>query len=207
MKLQNSSDKEDSKEEKGGKVTAAATTSSGSSNSAISLVNASIEIYLQDGSNLRYVEMQKHENNVFAITRCNNEIHKDAKLNSLTVGLSGMQLKSDIRTNLCGAGSSSDVLGIVFGDQKESFSFNTIQDHNAHSTRSNINFKVVLKDQATSIYQGIIKKQMLSRATKIFCSELLPKQIPFLNWKSSRMTSNAHTEQPSVPSIANKSSI
>jgi Fe-S cluster assembly protein SufD len=114
--------------------------------------------------------MQKHENTVFAITRCNNEIHKDAKLNSLTVGLSGMQLKSDIRTNLCGAGSSSDVLGIVFGDQKESFSFNTIQDHNAQSTRSNINFKVVLKDQATSIYQGIIKVSPAGQKTDAFQS-------------------------------------
>jgi Fe-S cluster assembly protein SufD len=135
-----------------------------------SLVNASIEIYLQDGANLKYVEMQKHENSVFAITRCNNEIHKDAKLNSLTVGLSGMQLKSDIRTNLCGAGASSDVLGIVFGDQRECFSFNTIQDHNAHSTRSNINFKVVLKDHATSIYQGIIKVSHEGQKTDAFQS-------------------------------------
>jgi Fe-S cluster assembly protein SufD len=166
-----SSDKKATEEQKVGKGSASAAASSGSASaSATSLVNASIEIYLQDGSNLKYVEMQKHENNVFAITRCNNEIHKDAKLNSLTVGLSGMQLKSDIRTNLCGAGSSSDVLGIVFGDQKESFSFNTIQDHNAHSTRSNINFKVVLKDQATSIYQGIIKVSHEGQKTDAFQS-------------------------------------
>jgi Fe-S cluster assembly protein SufD len=166
-----SSDKKDSKEQKGARgSSAAASRSTESSSSATSLVNASIEIYLQDGSNLKYVEMQKHDNNVFAITRCNNEIHKDAKLNSLTVGLSGMQLKSDIRTNLCEAGASSDVLGIVFGDQRESFSFNTIQDHNAHSTRSNINFKVVLKDQATSIYQGIIKVSHEGQKTDAFQS-------------------------------------
>jgi Fe-S cluster assembly protein SufD len=158
-----SSDRVEAKEGKKGNETKG-------TSSAVSLVNASIEIYLQDGSNLKYVEMQKHENTVFAITRCNHEIHKDAKLNSLTVGLSGMQLKSDIRTNLCGAGSSSDVLGIVFGDQKESFSFNTIQDHNAQSTRSNINFKVVLKDQATSIYQGIIKVSPEGQKTDAFQS-------------------------------------
>jgi Fe-S cluster assembly protein SufD len=171
-----SSDKKVPEKQKGDKgstsTTAASSSGSGSASSvyATSLVNASIEVYLRDGSNLRYVEMQKHESNVFAITRCNNEIHKDAKLNSLTVGLSGMQLKSDIRTNLCGAGSSSDVLGIVFGDQKESFSFNTIQDHNAQSTRSNINFKVVLKDQATSIYQGIIKVSHEGQKTDAFQS-------------------------------------
>jgi Fe-S cluster assembly protein SufD len=116
------------------------------------------------------VELQKHADKMFAVTRCNNEIKREARLNSLTVGLSGLQLKSDIRTNLCGAGSSSEVLGIVFGDKKENFSFNTIQDHNAPSTTSNINFKVVLKDESTSIYQGIIKVDKVAQKTDAFQS-------------------------------------
>ena len=107
---------------------------------------------------------------MFAVTHCNNEIVRHALLNSLTVGLSGLQLKTDIRTNLRGAGSESEVLGIIFGDKSESFSFNTIQDHNAPNTRSNINFKVVLKDQSTSIYQGIIRVAKDAQKTDDFQS-------------------------------------
>ncbi len=147
-----------------------ATGKSSESGHSVSLCNAAVEIYLRDGSHLKYLELQNHDDKMFAVTRCNNEIHREARLSSLTVGFSGMQLKSDIRTNLCGTGSSSDVLGIVFGDKKECFSFNTIQDHNAQSTRSNINFKVVLKDQAQSIYQGIIKVDKVAQKTDAFQS-------------------------------------
>ena len=137
---------------------------------ATSLCNAAVEIYLRDGAQLKYLELQNHDERMFAVTRCNNEVHRDARLSSLTVGFRGLQLKSDIRTNLRGNGASSDVLGIIFGDKKESFSFNTIQDHNAQSTRSNINFKVVLKDEAQSIYQGIIKVDHAAQKTDAFQS-------------------------------------
>ena len=137
---------------------------------AISLCNAAIEVYLRDGSHLKYLELQNHDDKMFAVTRCNNEIGREGHLSSLTVGFRGMQLKSDIRTNLKGAGSGSDILGIVFGDKKECFSFNTIQDHNAQSTRSNINFKVVLKDEAQSIYQGIIRVDKSAQKTDAFQS-------------------------------------
>ncbi|HEY9682501.1 MAG TPA: Fe-S cluster assembly protein SufD [Oculatellaceae cyanobacterium] len=137
---------------------------------ATSLCNAAVEIYLRDGAHLKYLELQNHDEKMFAVTRCNNEVHRDARLSSLTVGFRGLQLKSDIRTSLRGNGASSDVLGIIFGDKKESFSFNTIQDHNAQSTRSNINFKVVLKDEAQSIYQGIIKVDHSAQKTDAFQS-------------------------------------
>jgi Fe-S cluster assembly protein SufD len=137
---------------------------------ATSLCDAAVEIYLRDGAHLKYLELQNHDDRMFAVTRCNNEVHRDARLSSLTVGFKGLQLKSDIRTNLRGNGASSDVLGIIFGDKQESFSFNTIQDHNAQSTRSNINFKVVLKDEAQSIYQGIIRVDPAAQKTDAFQS-------------------------------------
>jgi Fe-S cluster assembly protein SufD len=137
---------------------------------AISLCNASIEVYLRDGARLNYLELQKFDEGMFAVTRCRNVLGRDANLFSLTVGLSGYQLKSDITTDLVGTGANSDVLGIIFGDKNECFSFNTIQDHDAPSCRSNINFKVVLKDQASSIYQGIIKVAKVAQKTDAFQS-------------------------------------
>ncbi len=135
-----------------------------------SLVDASVEIYVRDGAKLNYLELQRFGADVFAITRGHNEVGRDSTFSSLTVGLGGLQLKSDIQTSLIASGASSDIQGIIFGDEREHFSFNTIQDHDAPSTRSNINFRVALKDQSTSIYQGIIKVAKAAQKTDAYQS-------------------------------------
>jgi Fe-S cluster assembly protein SufD len=135
-----------------------------------SLVNTSIEVYVRTGAKLNYLELQRFSSDVFAITRNNNEISKDGSFYSLTVGLGGFQLKSDFRTDLVESGAASDIQGIIFGDESEHYSFNTIQDHDAPSTTSNINFHVALKDQSTSIYQGIIKVDKKAQKTDSFQS-------------------------------------
>jgi Fe-S cluster assembly protein SufD len=135
-----------------------------------SLVDASVELYVRDSAKLNYLELQRFGADVFAITRGSNEVGRDASFYSLTVALGGLQLKSDIQTSLAASGASSDIQGIIFGDEREHFSFNTIQNHDAPSTRSNINFRVALKDQSTSIYQGIIKVEKVAQKTDAFQS-------------------------------------
>ena len=71
------------------------------------------------------------------------------------------------------------MLGVVFGDNKEHLSYNTIQDHDAPNTTSDINFRVALKDEAVSAYQGNIKVAKEAQKTNAFQSNknlLLGKQ-------------------------------
>ncbi len=139
-------------------------------NAVESLVNSSVEVFVNNGAKLDYLELQSFGSDIFAISRTDNEIERDGTLSSLTVALGGLQLKSDIETRLVGPGASSDVEGIIFGDKQEHYSFNTIQAHDAPSTRSNIDFKVALKDQSTSIYQGIIKVDKVAQKTDAYQS-------------------------------------
>ena len=68
-------------------------------------------------------------------------------------------------------GGNSDVKGIVLGDLHEHISFNTIQEHAATDTTSNINFpRRSLKDSASSIYQGIVKVDKIAQRTNAFQS-------------------------------------
>ncbi|HEY9786773.1 MAG TPA: Fe-S cluster assembly protein SufD [Candidatus Obscuribacterales bacterium] len=126
-------------------------------NAPLSLVDTATEVYIGKNAQLTYIDLQDFNANVFAVSRTYNEVQQDGNLYSLTVGLGGGQLKSDIHTTLSARGASSDTYGIVLGAGHEHFSFNTIQDHIAPDTRSTINFRVALKESASSVYLGTIR--------------------------------------------------
>ena len=122
-----------------------------------SLSNASVEVYVGNGAKLTYLETHKFGASTFVVSRNNYEIGRDAFLYSMTVGLGGGQIKSDLATQLTAPGANVDVEGVVIGDRNEHFSFSTIVDHIAPDCKSNINFRVALKDRASSSYIGAVK--------------------------------------------------
>lgn len=138
--------------------------------STISLCNAFMHADVKDGAELNYLELQRFGLNIFAVTQNNTDVAKDAKLYSLNVGLGGFQLKADICTSLKEPGATCDVQGIVLGDKTEHYSYNTLQNHDAPATESNINFRVALKDKAVSIYQGTITVDKSAQKTNAFQS-------------------------------------
>lgn len=155
---------------------------------SFSLANSLVEIHLADSAKLDYVEIQNFDRNVFSVNETHNVISKDGQFYSLTVAMGGAQLKSDIKTVLNDLGANSDIQGLVLGDNQEHFSFNTIQEHSAPGTVSNINFKVALKGESSSIYQGIIRVDKIAKGTEAFQSN-----------KNLLLGSQAHAE--SIPKL------
>jgi Fe-S cluster assembly protein SufD len=135
-----------------------------------SLSNALVEIFVEAGGDVEYVEVQNFDANVFAVSETHSAVGRDAKFASFVVALGGGQVKGDVITTLQEAGAESKVLGVVLGDAKERFSFNTIQEHNSPDTKSDINFRVALKGESMSIYQGIIKVAKVAQRTEAFQS-------------------------------------
>ena len=128
------------------------------------------EIYAEPGSRVSYLELQQLGSNIFSINRTNNEVGRDGFFSSLTVALGGKQVKSDIATYLQGPGAASEVQGLVLGLGHEHFNCNTIEEHNAPDTKSDINFRVALKDSASSVYQGTIRVDKCAQRTNAFQS-------------------------------------
>jgi Fe-S cluster assembly protein SufD len=136
----------------------------------LSLCDQSVEVHLAQGAKLQYIELHKLSDNTFGVLRNHYDLARDASLYSLTVGLGGAQIKSDINTVLGAPGAHCDIEGVVFGDGSEHFSFNTCVDHDAPDTKSNINFRVALKDSASSVYLGTIKVAKVAQKTDSFQS-------------------------------------
>lgn len=136
----------------------------------ISLLSQNTEIQVKANALLRYLEVQEQGRDVFLINRSNSQVDNDARLESLTLALGSYQTKTDMSTTLKAPGASSQILGVVLGAGEERFSFNTIQEHAAPDTKSDINFRVALKDKSSSVYQGIVKVDKIAQRTDAYQS-------------------------------------
>lgn len=137
---------------------------------SVSLASSLIDFNLAAGARINYLEVQDFSSDVFYIERLNSSVARDASFNSLCVALGGKQTKADIATFLKDRGATSKVFGAVLGSNSEKFSYNTIQEHNAPDTTSDINFRVALKDQSSSVYQGIIRVDKVAQRTNAYQS-------------------------------------
>jgi Fe-S cluster assembly protein SufD len=137
---------------------------------ASSLANIFVEAHVGRGARVNVVELSQLGHNVFAISRTSTYVGRDGHLDYTTASLGARQIKSVIETLMIDRGGNSDVKGIILGDLHEHVSFNTIQQHASPDTTSNINFRVALKDEASSIYQGIVKVDKVAQRTNAFQS-------------------------------------
>ena len=141
-----------------------------SSTKQLSLINYLLQVHLQSGSQLEYAEVQNFDSKTFAITHTDYRIERDARLDALVAAFGAAQLKEEIRTVLKDRGAESRLNGVVLGNKGECFNFNTIDDHDAPDTKSSIDFRVALKDEAQSMYQGMIKVAKVAQKTEAFQS-------------------------------------
>lgn len=139
-------------------------------NAALSLLSQYLEVHVKPGARVSYLEVQQPNSNLFMVNRSNCLVDRDGRYESLTLALGGFQTKSDMATVLRAPGASSEILGVVLGRDQEKFSFNTIQDHSAADTTSDINFRVALKDKSSSVYQGIVRVAKVAQRTNAYQS-------------------------------------
>ncbi len=160
----------------------------------VSLSSGLSDVHVNKGARVSYLEVQEFGADVFFIHRFDSHVLDNGQFTAMTLALGGKQTKADIATYLEGKGATSEVLGAVFGSHSEKYNFNTIQEHNAPDTQSDINFRVALKDASSSVYQGIIRvsraaqKTMLISPTRTFCWAQMPKPTQSPNWKYWPMT-------------------
>lgn len=135
-----------------------------------SLVSQYIEMEVGPGSSLDYLEVQALDPSISLISRFKCNVERDARLKSLSLGLGGKQTKADLYIDLRAPGAFSEILGTVFGAGQEQYSFNTIQDHSAADTKSDINFRVALKGASASTYQGWVRVAKVAQRTDAYQS-------------------------------------
>lgn len=119
--------------------------------------NAVIENIVGANSHFRLVTVQRWGDRAISHLTQRANLGRDAQFLSVFAGLGGGVSKADLGTRLVGRGSNVKLLGVSFGQGDQHFDHHTVHDHQSSDSYSDLDFKVVLKDRARSVYTGLIR--------------------------------------------------
>ncbi len=120
-------------------------------------INSVVEIFARDSSNVNYFNTQRFSCNCKSYITQRAKINRDARAVSVFAGLGSKVSKINVGTVLDGPGANSQLYGIIFGDGSRHFDYHTMHHHTSSNSYSDIDFKVVLKDEANSASTGLIR--------------------------------------------------
>jgi Fe-S cluster assembly protein SufD len=105
---------------------------------------------------LDYHTVQDWGAGVWHIAMQRTSLDANAKLRFTGITLGARLQKAWWEVMLDGIGSEADILGICFGDGTQHIDHQSLQAHVGAETRSNLLLKVAVRDQARSVYGGMI---------------------------------------------------
>ncbi|MCL4252780.1 MAG: Fe-S cluster assembly protein SufD [Anaerolineae bacterium] len=115
------------------------------------------ELLVGDGANLKYVALQDWNRNTYEFSHQRARVGRDANLDWI-IGTMGSKLtKAQLEIEIDGIGSNARMSGFFFADKDQLFDLDTQQNHNAPRTVSDLLFKGAAKDNARTVWQGMIK--------------------------------------------------
>jgi Fe-S cluster assembly protein SufD len=121
------------------------------------LSSAVTEVILGDGASIQYLVLQQWGDAVDHVATHRVHLGRDCHA-ELVVAATGARLaKMYMEVAMMGAGSTARISGLVIGDGRQHFDFQSLQDHFAPSCMSDLLVKGALKDEAVSVYSGLIK--------------------------------------------------
>lgn len=115
------------------------------------------ELIVGDAGNLRYVSLQDWNRETFEFSHQRGVVGRDAHLDWVN-GVMGSRLtKAFIEVDAVGTGANARVSGFFFADHGQFFDLDTQQNHNAPLTNTDLLFKGAARDNARTLWQGMIK--------------------------------------------------
>lgn len=115
------------------------------------------ELLLASGSQLRHAHVQTLGEGFYHFHRTRAVVQRDARLNDLTATFGGTLARAETQSELAGPGADSEMLGLYFAHGSQHLDHYTLQHHATHHTRSDLLYKGAVKDQAHTVYSGLIK--------------------------------------------------
>ena len=139
------------------------------------LLNTVVELSVGQNANLRYIGTQDLSENAWLFSSQRSEVGRDGKLDWAALGFGGGNGKVRMTTNLAGQGSEARVTGGYAGGNSQHLDYDTLQEHAAENTISDLAFRGVLADRSTAVWRGMIKVDEGAQQTDAFqeCRNML----------------------------------
>lgn len=116
-----------------------------------------VELFVGQGANLRYVQLQNWGSKVEHIAHQSGRVAKDGHLQWTVGGLGSKFAHIHQEVHLDGPGANGQVNGVTFCTDRQVLSYYTQQTHHAPNTYSDLLYKEVCQDRSRSVWRGMIK--------------------------------------------------
>lgn len=123
------------------------------------LVSQAVEIIAADNAKVSYLDVQRWGSNVYNFSTIRARLGRHAELTAALLGLGSRLTKTRLEVMLEGEGARADLLGLSLGEDDQHFDYNTLQDHIAPHTASDLLFKTALNDEASAVWYGTVRIQ------------------------------------------------
>ena len=123
---------------------------------ATTVVPGAVEVIARDGAQVSFVDVQRYGANTQSFSTMRASLARDASFTAVLLGLGGSLTKSRLGVRLEGEGSRTQLSGLFFGSGEQQFQYDTLQDHIAPRTESDLLFKAALDKRAAAIWNGVV---------------------------------------------------
>lgn len=133
-----------------------------------SVNTSSTELVLAPGAKLRHAHVQLLGEGYYHFHRQRAHLGRDTSLNDLVVNMGATISRADVQSEMLGAGSYSEMLGLYFTSGTEHVDHYTLQHHIADHAYSDVLYKGAAKDQSRTVYAGMIKLEPGAQKTDAY---------------------------------------
>jgi Fe-S cluster assembly protein SufD len=117
----------------------------------------SIELIVEPGARLRYVNLQNWGHEVWHFAHQKAHVAREGRL-QWTIGALGSRLaKVNQHVAMIGPDAEVQVNGVMFTEGRQHLSYNTHQHHQAPYCKSDLLYKSALQDRSRTVWRGMIK--------------------------------------------------
>ena len=122
-----------------------------------SVANTVVEGLVGQNARLAYFDIQRWGARTRSHSKQRLHVDRDGGVMSVNIGLGGQYNKTDLGNVLVGENAEAEMIGVIFGSDRQHFDNHTEHLHRVGHSFSDMDFKVVLEDRARSVYTGLIR--------------------------------------------------
>jgi len=114
------------------------------------------DLYAAHGAQLTYIAAQNWSRDTLSFQFNSTVVRRDARVQSLNLHLGARQARHESLSQLQAPGAFSEMLALTAAEGAQEFDQRTLQIHQAPNTKSDLLYKNALRDQARTIFSGLI---------------------------------------------------
>lgn len=132
------------------------------------LVVPQVGLHVGDGGRIRFVGVQSLDFAATGIVHQRAVLGRDASVKLGEVGLGGSLGRLDLVVDHVGDGSSSELVGVYFGEHDQTLDYRIVLHHQGKRTTSDVFLKGAVEDRAQSVFTGLVKIDKDATRTSAF---------------------------------------